>query len=90
MARAAWKYYYFISEDFLYYGQWLVEDYSNLNRKQSSRFKTIHRLNYIIPTTIYTGKWVNREYLTKFHFGFKLGELSKTRKPYYFRSKKKR
>lgn len=60
------------------------------NLEDNKRHLTIHKLNYFLPYRVYTGKWTIYTQLTKYHFSFKLGQLTKTRKPFYFRSKKKK
>lgn len=55
-----------------------------------NRRTTLTKLNYFIPSLLYTGKWSVEKNFTKYHVGFKLGQFTKTRKPFYFRSKKKK
>lgn len=66
------------------------EDYANGVVGDNKRHKTITKLNFFCENTVYTGKWEVDYITTKQHVGFKLGALTKTRKPYYFRSKKKK
>lgn len=91
MARAGWKYHFFRSEDITNYLNYLTDDfYEDESVYTNSRFKTITKLNYFTPLTVYTGKWLVNKNLTKHYFGIKVGQLTKTRKPFYFRSKKKK
>jgi len=55
-----------------------------------NRRTTLTKLNYFIPAVLYTGKWSVEKNFTRYHVGFKLGQFTKTRKPFYFRSKKKK
>ena len=55
-----------------------------------SRYITINKLNYHNINNLYTGKWEVEKTFTLQHVSFKLGQFTKTRKPYYFRSKKKK
>ena len=89
MARASWKYHFFKNFEIEQYTNNFLEESYNLNVKSNNRNSTIHKLNYFLPVNLHTGKWVIKPTLTKLHVGFKLGQLTKTRKPYYFRSKKK-
>ncbi len=90
MARAGWKFYMFRDLDIENYVNYITDDTTILNRQPNKRHLTIHQLNYFLPVTLHTGKWSIEPQLTKFHFGFKYGQLTKNRKPYYFRSKKKK
>jgi ribosomal protein S19 len=67
----------------------LTDNLVNVNKLNTKRNSTIHKLNYFGKAEIYTGKWLVELNLSKYSFGFKLGQFTKTRKPYYFRSKKK-
>lgn len=88
MARSVSKYLYFNKYQIEHYINTLIyEDVANsFNEKRTT---TIHKLNFNNEFIIHTGKWEIKKKFTKFHFNYKLGEFTKTRKPYYFRSKKK-
>lgn len=66
------------------------ENYVNEASFTTKRHNTITKLNCFTYPEIYTGKWVVEQRLTSHYIGFKLGQVTKTRKPYYFRSKKKK
>lgn len=91
MARAGWKYHSFKSEEITNYINYITEeDFYNEAVNWNSRYKTITKLNCFDYVTIYTGKFEAEFRLSKYFIGCKLGQLSKTRKPYFFRSKKKK
>ncbi len=89
MARASWKYHFFKNVEVEQYINHITENDYDLIDKNNDRSTTVHKLNYYLPVTLHTGKWLITPTLTKLHIGFKLGQFTKTRKPYYFRSKKK-
>ncbi len=89
MARASWKYHFFREREIGYYSEYLSDDVRPYDAV-SYRHNTITKLNYFIPVSIYTGKWWVDKNFTKYHTSFKIGQFTKTRKPYYFRSKKKK
>ena len=89
MARVSWKFYPFRDQEIEAYIEHITDTYSTFNDNNNKRHLTVHKLNFHMPFKIYTGKWTIQRELTKFHFGYKLGQLTKTRKPFYFRSKKK-
>lgn len=91
MARASWKYHYFLNEEIDNYIEYLSEEnFVNETIPINSRIKTITQLNYFLNVEIYNGKWHIFKKLSKHYFGYKLGNFTKNRKPYYFRSKKKK
>lgn len=55
-----------------------------------SRSKTITVWNLLPVITIHQGRYTSKHRLNLFSLGFKFGEFSKTRKPFFFRTKKKR
>lgn len=89
MARASWKFHFFQLTEVEHYANYLTDDlkpeYPMVNRRT-----TLTKLNYFIPAVLYTGKWSVEKNFTRYHVGFKLGQFTKTRKPFYFRSKKKK
>lgn len=91
MARASWKYHFFKESEIFDYISYITDEQNNLfNAYNNDRHKTITKLNCFTLFTINTGKWLVDRSLTKYHIGIKLGQLTKTRKPFYFRSKKKK
>ena len=89
MARASWKYLYFREKDINSYIEHLTENYTEIS-DHPARHITINKLNYHGIYNLYTGKWTFEKTFSLQHVGFKLGQFTKTRKPYYFRSKKKK
>jgi hypothetical protein len=90
VARASWKYYFYKDFEVDQYVDKLIDEPIISNSFNNKRHSTLHKLNFFLPTQIHTGKWIIEKLFTKYHIGFKLGQFTKTRKPYYFRSKKKR
>lgn len=89
LARASWKYHFFKDADVENYANYLTDAPSEFDFN-SLRKTTITKLNFFKPAVISTGKYTVEKYLTKYHIGFKLGGFTKNRKPFYFRSKKKK
>ena len=90
VARTSWKFYTFRDCDIEQYIDYITDYTPTTSDTVYKRHLTIHKLNYFLPVSLHTGKWVIEPNLNKYHFGFKFGQLTKTRKPYYFRSKKKK
>lgn len=59
-------------------------------RHFSSRNLTISNLNFRTTKSVYQGKVFVYFNPSDYHVGFKLGSFTKTRKPFFFRSKKKK
>lgn len=89
LARASWKYHFFRKNEIEHYANYLTEDIRPTD-VVTYRRNTITKLNYFIPTVIHAGKWSIDKYFTKYHVSFKIGQFTKNRKPFYFRSKKKK
>lgn len=90
MARASWKFHPFKDYEVEQYINYITDNHVDLIESNNKRINTIHKLNYFIPVSLHTGKWLIEKNLTKYHFSFKLGQFTKNRKPFYFRSKKKK
>lgn len=90
MARAGWKYYFFKDFEVEQYSDYLFDDLVLPQVLNNKRHNTIHLLNYFLPVDIHTGKWTIDRKFNKYFINFKLGQFTKNRKPFYFRSKKKR
>ncbi len=88
MARASWKYYSFKQQEVLYYTKYLLD----LPQDDFiiKRFTTITKLNYFVNPKLSTGKYLIKKSFSKYHIGLKFGSFTKNRKPFYFRSKKKK
>lgn len=89
MARSSWKYHFFKLNELEQYVNYLTDN-EVVSTTVPKRKTTLHKFNYFIPQTLHTGKWLVDKYFSKYHIGFKLGQFTKNRKPYYFRSKKKK
>jgi ribosomal protein S19 len=55
-----------------------------------SKRKTIVVWNNFYAAKIHQGRYHNQLLQSELHLSFKFGEFTKTRKPFFFRSKKKR
>lgn len=89
LARASWKYHFFQSSEVEHYANYLADDIRP-EAPMRNRKITLTKLNYFIPAVLHTGKWLVERNFTKYHVSFKLGQFTKNRKPFYFRSKKKK
>lgn len=89
MARASWKYHFFNKSDVEHYTNYLIDEIkpTDINLK---RHTTLTKLNYFIPTEIYFGKSTIIKNFSRYHISFKVGQFTKNRKPFFFRSKKKK
>lgn len=87
MARVSWKYLYITNND-------LKQFYAKINTQNylsdTSRNKTINLLNAEGVCSTYQGNVEVTTTLNTAMVGKKLGMFSKTRKPFFFRSKKKK
>ncbi len=88
MARSSGKYHYYLKNEINSYINNLL-DISN-NEFVSKRHTTITQLNQNQLGIIHTGKYTIDKFFSKYHIGLKIGSFTKSRKPYYFRSKKKK
>ena len=88
LARSSWKYHFYRKDEVESYVNYLTDsfDYSELVDRKT----TLTKLNYYKPGTLYTGKYTIAMRFSTHHVGFKLGAFTKNRKPFYFRSKKKK
>jgi ribosomal protein S19 len=90
VARSAWKYFFFKKFELEQYINYLIEEIYEITDYNFKRITTITSLNYFIPVNIHFGKLSLSKSFTNHYIGFKLGSFTKTKKPFYFRSKKKR
>ena len=93
MAKSSWKFLNtnskeiskFLIDFFLpkkYKGRQIVRTYT--------KNITINYLNYMHRYFLYQGKFEVKKKFSMYHIGFNLGQFLKSRKPFYFRSKKKK
>lgn len=90
VARSVWKYFFFKKFELEQYINYLFDDGFDVESLNYKRINTVTALNYFIPVNIHFGKLSLNKVFTKHFIGFKLGSFTKTKKPFYFRSKKKR
>ncbi len=88
MSRSSWKYIYHTDYDLeVFYSS--IDNSFNLP-SNNRRSLTINRLNYTQNHYVYQGKY-NVYFDTSIYcLNYKLGMFTKTRKPFFFRSKKKK
>jgi ribosomal protein S19 len=55
-----------------------------------NRRAVVSKLSLVTDAYVYQGKCFVLFALTPLHLGYKLGQFTKTRKPFFFRSKKKK
>ena len=88
LARASWKYHFYIQTEVEDYTDYLIDQ--NPTKLNLVRKTTLTKLNFFKIGYIYSGKYTVEKKFSKLHIGFKLGEFTKNRKPFFFRSKKKK
>jgi ribosomal protein S19 len=88
VAKSSWKYHFYKKSDIECYIDYITDTQNN--SYNSCRNTTLTKLNSFKPSILYSGKYTFERFFTKYHIGFKLGSFTKTRKPFYFRSKKKK
>lgn len=91
MAKSTYKYITFYQDDFDNYFYVKISDKS-FNRIVvfTNRRRVLNSWNSKYIHVVHNGKVLIRHTATLFSHNRKLGEFSKTRKPFFFRSKKKR
>jgi hypothetical protein len=87
LARSSGKYHYYLKSEINSYINNLL-DMPN-NEFVYRRHATLTQLNQNQLGIIHTGKYTIEKFFSKYHIGLKIGSFTKSRKPYYFRSKKK-
>lgn len=90
MARSTLKHIYFKEIEVEQYISNIISENLLITDLNNKRTTTINYLNVFIPVSIHFGKQYLEKTFLKYHIGFKLGAFTKTKKPFYFRSKKKR
>lgn len=87
MSRVSWKFLYFTEYDLYTFYEPMVGVQAPWD---SFRNKTINNLNIDRFYNVHQGNVYVSFETTIYHLGWKLGAFSKTRKPFFFRSKKKK
>lgn len=87
LARSSGKYHYYLKNEINSY----ISNLLDISNSESiyRRHTTITQLNQNQLGIIYTGKYTIDKFFSKYHVGLKIGSFTKSRKPFYFRSKKK-
>ncbi len=90
MSRAAWKYTYTDYATLNEYCSDLINNIKTTDKiKKIKPNKAITSLNYKNFFIIYQGKEYIKKKFTKYHLNYKFAQFIKTKKPCFFRSKKK-
>lgn len=88
MSRVSWKFSWATDDDLYLFYQTINPSFSyNFIPFRST---TVNNLNNHREFHLHQGKYHTYVYVTKFALNRKLGMFTKTRKPFFFRSKKKR
>ena len=90
MSRVAWKYLYFTDYDLCTYLKTQLKQSPCNDVVPNIRLKTLNRWNYSTVYFVDQGKIKVLVKPSLYHINFKLGAFAKTRKPFFFRSKKKK
>lgn len=88
MARATWKFLWTTENDIEKFYNSIDEEFSFFS--EMYRHKTLNMLNINQRYFIHQGKTKTSCFVASKHIRKKVGMLSKTRKPFFFRSKKKK
>lgn len=90
MARSTWKFLFITSYDlYAHFKTQIKQDCPNIF-KPNIRAKTLNKWNYRSVYSVPQGKYRVNIRPSLYHIGYKLGAFAKTRKPFFFRSKKKK
>lgn len=90
MLRVSRKFLPICYKDFLLYFFLKYKSYLINTEFLNKRTLYINRLNFFLKRTIHQGKVTVLFHPTKYHIGYKSSQFTKTRKPFFFRSKKKK
>lgn len=89
MARSSNKFIPMYFDDLRVYFKVLTEQ-KKLKPRKVARRKTINYWNSLNLVSVHQGRYWQKLNILEYHQGLKYGQLSKTKKPFFFRSKKKR
>lgn len=90
MSKSGYKFLFVSENDILIYLYNLSKKKKINIKKNNLRLCTVNRWNYKFLYNIHQGKYARIVLPSLYHFSYKLGMLIKTRKPFFFRSKKKK
>lgn len=90
MAKSAWKFMYITKSDLFLYMKKINNKIQLIENNINSRKKTINKWNCNQIFNINQGKYDVSLTSSIYNIPYKLGAFAKTRKPFFFRSKKKR
>lgn len=90
MSKSAWKFLFVSEYDLFTYLKTYMKRLRLPKYAPNLRAKTVNNWNYRFWFQVHQGKYIVRVRPTIYHTGYKLGSFTKTRKPFFFRSKKKR
>ena len=90
MSRSAWKFTSISEYDLYTYLRTYIKRTCPLKFLPSFRLKSLNKWNYRSIYFIHQGKYTVSIRPSIYHISYKLGAFAKTRKPFFFRSKKKK
>lgn len=90
MSRSSKKYTTFYTQELILYFNKILNLKKNYIKTNLNRKKTLNSWNLQKVLAIHQGRYTSKHILCDFFLNLKVGSLSKTRKPFFFRSKKKR
>ena len=90
MSRAAWKFTAVSEYDLYIYLHTYIKQTRPVQFLPSFRLKSLNKWNYRYLYCIHQGKYTVSLRPSIYHLTYKLGAFAKTRKPFFFRSKKKK
>lgn len=88
MSRSNWKGVYHTEKDLCSFYKTINANFEYISN--NDRYMTINKLNYKERRVVYQGKCRVFFDSSSYCINYKLGMFSKTRKPFFFRSKKKK
>lgn len=88
MSRSNWKFVYHSEKDICSFYKTINPTFEYISN--NDRYMTVNRLNYKERRVVYQGKYKVFFDSSIYCINYKLGMFSKTRKPFFFRSKKKK
>lgn len=88
MSRVSWKFTWATEDDLFYFYKQIDPTFQFYF--VPFRHTTVNNLNNNQEYSLYQGKYLVNIYTDKFCLNRKLGMFTKTRKPFFFRSKKKK